>query len=357
MTHVNTPLVSAVIIGRNEGQRLVECLRSVNGVRQDGFRLETIYVDSDSTDDSPGRARTLGARVIEVRPERPCAAVGRNAGWRAARGEYVLFLDGDTILQPDFIRQALKAISAPEIAVVWGHRREQAPEQSLYVRVLDLDWVYPPGESEFCGGDALMRHVVLEQVGGFDDTLIAGEEPELCRRMRALGHKILHIDTPMTTHDLAVTSFDAYWRRAFRAGHAYAEVAARFRHSNDPLWLADSRRNLLRGTALLCAPLVMVWSMAWPWLTAVLLSGGVALLARTAHRCAWKTPNPATRLLYAAHSHLQQVPILLGQLAWRIDVWRGRRRGLIEYKGAPTADIVAGRMATQAKAGPDNPFG
>lgn len=121
-------------------------------------------------------------------------------------------------------------------------------------------------------------------------TMIAGEEPELCRRMRALGHKNLHIDAPMTTHNLAVTRFDAYWRRAFRAGHAYAEVAARYRLSDDPLWLADSRRNLIRGTALLSAPLAIAWSLTSPWVAAGLLGGGIALVARTVTRCAWKTP-------------------------------------------------------------------
>lgn len=73
------------------------------------------------------------------------------------------------------------ACSKPQVAVVWGHRRELYPDQSVYVRVMDLDWIYPPGESEFCGGDALFNTAVLRAVGGFNESLIAGEEPELCR--------------------------------------------------------------------------------------------------------------------------------------------------------------------------------
>lgn len=130
--------------------------------------------------------------------------------------------------------KALKAIKQPHVAVVWGHRREMDPGQSVYVKAMDLDWMYKAGTSEFCGGDALMKTGVLRAVGGFNATLIAGEEPELCRRMRQQGHVILHIDTPMTLHDLAIHKFSAYWKRTFRAGHAYAEISNRFKGTEDP---------------------------------------------------------------------------------------------------------------------------
>lgn len=325
-------LVSVVVIGRNEGQRLARCLDAIAAISQDGFRMETIYVDSDSSDGSPECAAAHGAKVMEVNPERPSAALGRNAGWRAAQGEYVLFLDGDTVLHPTFIATALAAMRDPRIAVVWGHRREMNPEQSLYVRALDLDWIYAPGQTPFCGGDALMRRSALEEVDGFDSTLIAGEEPELCRRIRAEGHIILHIDAPMTLHDLAITRFSAYWKRAFRAGHAYAEVAARHRGSDDPLWQAESRHNLARGLLLLAAAPLLLASLAIPWLLFPLLAGGMVLLGRTAWRCRWKDPNPLTCLIYAVHAQFQHIPIFFGQISQRLDARAGRRRALIDYK-------------------------
>jgi glycosyltransferase involved in cell wall biosynthesis len=328
------PLVSVVVIGRNEGERLLRCLDSVQAMRRSGFDSETIYVDSGSSDGSPDQARARGAEVIALQAERPSAALGRNAGWQAARGEFVLFLDGDTLLHPDFVNQALETMTEPDIAVVWGHRREIAPKDSIYNRVLDLDWIYPPGDSEFCGGDALMRRSMLAAVGGFDASLIAGEEPELCRRIRARGLRIRHIDVPMTGHDLAIHGFAGYWRRARRAGHAYAEVAERFRQGPDPLWQAEVRRNRIHGTAVLLAPLALLASLPWPALSLTLLLAGAGLWLRSAWRCRWKSSRWDTCLLYALHSHVQQVPILVGQLGYWWDRRQGRRRGLIEYKGA-----------------------
>jgi cellulose synthase/poly-beta-1,6-N-acetylglucosamine synthase-like glycosyltransferase len=123
-------------------------------------------------------------RRFRVRPEPPCAAVEGNAGWRAATAPFVLFLDGDTLLHPDFVAQSLGEFEVHQIAVVWRHRRELHPEASICNRILDLDWLYPPEPSECCGGDALMRRSVLQKVEGYNERLIAGEEPEMCRRMR-----------------------------------------------------------------------------------------------------------------------------------------------------------------------------
>jgi cellulose synthase/poly-beta-1,6-N-acetylglucosamine synthase-like glycosyltransferase len=327
--------LSVVIIGRNEGSRLVRCIRSAQAMRDIRGPIEIIYVDSASKDGSAERARALGARVIVVHPERPSAALGRNAGWRAAQAPVVLFLDGDTILDPDFAARALPLLKDPNVAVVWGHRRELHPEASIYNRVLDLDWVYPPGPSEFCGGDALMRRAALERVNGFDERLIAGEEPELCQRLRTLGYRIEHIDQPMTLHDLAMTRWEQYWRRAERAGHAYAEVASRFRDSDYPLWSAEVRRNRIHAAILILAGLggivfAVVEQSLWPLLLPIVFYLG--LIVRTAHRVEWKDPSLVTRLMYGVHSHLQQIPILMGQLSYYRDRRAGRRRRLIEYK-------------------------
>jgi glycosyltransferase involved in cell wall biosynthesis len=326
--------ISIIVIGRNEGARLARCLESIGKVR--GVVVhEVIYVDSASTDASLQVASNYGAQTILVAPERPTAAIGRNAGWQRAVCNLVLFLDGDTVLDPDFAATACKAMQQKtQVAAVWGHRREIHPEVSIYNRVLDLDWIFPPGLTEYCGGDVLMRRNVISEMGGFDELLIAGEEPELCRRIRARGYEILHIDCPMTGHDLEITRLSQYWKRATRAGHAYAEVSERFRDSIDPLWSTDRKRNLFRGGFWLVSLLVALAACfrfgALPlafWFDLLIL-----LSLRSAWKVRWKRSSPGTLLLYGIHSHLQQIPILVGQFQYELSKRLRRTQRLIEYK-------------------------
>ena len=327
------PTLSIVIIGRNEGERLRRCLESVQAMQPVSGGYEIVYVDSASTDGSMELAASFGARALAVPPGRPSAARARNLGWRAAAANWILFLDGDTILHPAFPRAAMAAACFTSIAAVWGHRRELRPDASIFHRVLDLDWVYRPGESEFCGGDVLMRRSALEATGGFDDDLIAGEEPELCARLRGLGYKILHIDAPMTMHDLAITRWSQYWQRATRAGYAYSQLAWRTREREVPLWVGEASANRMRALVLMGAPLALICSLFFaPWLAVAGILGAALLLTRSAWRARWKSHNPLSLALYAVHSHLQQIPIFAGQLAFQRDLARNQRRGLIEYK-------------------------
>lgn len=323
---MNSRLLSIVVIGRNEARRLPLCLQAAQQARlPDGWARELIYVDSGSTDGSPRLARQLGAEVIAMQPVRPCAAVGRNAGWWRARGELVLFLDGDTELEPEFLGTAIPAFEqTPALVALWGHRREAYSARSWYMRVLDLDWLQPCGPSQTLSGDALVRRSALEATYGYDETLIAGEDPELGRRLAAHG-QVLHADIAMTRHDLGIYSFAGYWRRAFRTGHAYAEVSWRDRDHDQPLWQAVARRNLWHAGGLLTLCLLLPWQ---PLLAVLLL----LLCGRTAWRQRWRSPQAATLLAYAVHAHFQQWPIACGQLAYHWARLHGQRVSLIEYQ-------------------------
>ncbi len=274
--------------------------------------------------------------MIALDASRSTAARGRNAGWRATASDFVLFLDGDTVLDPNFPQRAMEALASdPTITAVWGHRRELHPERSLYNRVLDLDWVVKPGFTDYCGGDVLLRRQALVEVGGYDESLIAGEEPELCRRLRMKGARILHIDAPMTGHDLDITRFSQYWRRAVRAGHAYAEVSRRYRHSEAPIWRRESRRNFVRCAvwlsslaAALSATLYrrsLLPLLAW-------LGFFLILSVRSAWKARWKSSDLVALFLYGLNSHLQQLPVCLGQLTFMLRARRTGERKIIEYK-------------------------
>ncbi|MFV4725620.1 glycosyltransferase, partial [Mycobacterium tuberculosis] len=110
----------------------------------------------------------------------------------------------------------------PRLAVVFGRRRERFPERSIYNRMCDDEWNVPVGPALSCGGDALFRWSALEAAGGYSDDLVAGEEPDLCLRLRQQGWQIERIDREMTLHDAAILCFGSWWKRARRSGFSYA---------------------------------------------------------------------------------------------------------------------------------------
>lgn len=335
---MTAPVLSVVVIGRNEGQRLARCLESIQAIRRLTGSIELIYVDSGSTDGSPQLAESFGAKAIVLRTDHPTAALGRETGWRNASSEFVLFLDGDTVLHPDFPVRALDAITSdPMIAAVWGHLREIHPEHSLYNRVLDLDWIFPLGEISLCGGNVLMRRRALEVSGGYDTSLIAGEEPEMCCRIRAHGYRIFHVDIPMVGHDLAMTRFQQYWKRSLRTGHAYAEVSRLYRGTENAFWEKERVSNLVRGAFWTLSPWIALLASLF-FLSAIPIAVwcGIFLLLslRSAWSARWKSRDPIALLLYGMHSHFQQIPIFIGQLQFERGLRQGKRKSLIEYKNS-----------------------
>lgn len=341
MAMSDQPILSVVVIGRNEGARLTRCLESVLSMDPPGGTVEIIYVDTASIDGSADRARCLGAYVIEIDPKHPCASVARNVGSRVAHAGIVLFLDGDTILDRGFAAGAISQFDDPKIAVVFGDLREIDADGSIYNSILDLDWLGLPGPAEFCGGNALIRRDVLDQAGGFDERLIAAEDTELCSRIRALGYTVMRLDRPMAGHDLAMKRFSQYWRRAVRTGYAYAQVSEKIRPGDSPVWYRQARRNRTQGAAMLAivagSPIL---SIAIGSIVPVLVSL-VALLAlsiRTAKRSHWRRVTLSRRLLHGLHSHLVQIPLFIGQMKYLYNRTTGRTERLIEYKDVAAAD-------------------
>ena len=219
------PTIGLVAIGRNEGDRLKLCLRSVPA------NIPMVYVDSASTDDSVAFARSVGAKVVELNMALPfTAARARNEGAETLlrahpETEYIQFVDGDCELESDWFAIAANFLSANHsIAAVCGRRSERFPDASIYNRMCDAEWDTPIGEANACGGDAMVRTAAFSQVGGYDPSMIAGEEPELCQRLRATGWRIWRLDTPMTIHDADMHRTAQWWQRAVRSGFGYAQV-------------------------------------------------------------------------------------------------------------------------------------
>lgn len=326
--------IGAVVIGRNEAARLRSCLESTLPQVD-----HLVYVDSHSTDDSVALAQSLGVDVVELDTRQPPnAARARNAGWQRLRElapeiELVQFIDGDCELAPDWIAHAVAVIeSKPQLAVVTGRLREQYREHSVYNRLCDLEWDRPAGEAQECGGIALIRMAALIEQGGFNPAMIAGEEPELCVRLRAAGWKIERISAEMALHDAAMTRLGQWWKRTVRAGYAFAEGAALHGHSVQRHWVRQSRSITFWGGLLPLAAL----ALAGPTYGAsgLLFVGYVVLAWRIAKHGRARGWAWGDALLYAAFTTFGKFPQFIGQAKYHWTRRIGEQAVLIEYKGA-----------------------
>jgi len=320
----SSPTLGLVVIGRNEGERLRRCLRSIDC----GSAL-VVYVDSGSSDGSVALARSMGAEVVELdTATRFTAARARNAGWMrlialAPGVDAIQFVDGDCEIEAGWLESAAGFLAAnPKAAVVCGRRRERFPELSRYNAMCDAEWNTPLGRALSCGGDAMMRTTALAEVGGFNPAIVAGEEPELCRRLRERGWSVWRIGAPMTIHDAAIRKFGQWWVRATRSGFGYAQTYAATRGTR-PLYGRELVRAAFWGGGLPAAVLFACVA-GRPLAAGLLAAGWIAQGLRLALRYG---------LSRGALMMVAKPAELVGALAWvRQQAFAGARPRSFVYK-------------------------
>ncbi len=335
-----SPPAAIVLIGRNEGQRLERCIRSAPA------GIPVVYVDSGSTDGSVAFARAHGVMTVELDTTTPfTAARARNAGWRALQDhaiavEFVQFVDGDCEIATGWLEAALAALRAnAQLAVVFGRRRERFPDQSIYNRMCDDEWNVPIGRALSCGGDALFRWKALAAAGGYSDDLVAGEEPDLCLRLRQQGWAIERLDREMTLHDAAILRFASWWKRARRSGFAYAAHCLRHGNRAIPDWRRQVKSILVWGALLPAVALAGIAAAALGWLPGLGLTLAVAglLVIQWVRLSLRKQRSGATAGFawrYGALIVLGKFAEFGGAMTCWLNHLRRRQNTLIEYKGA-----------------------
>lgn len=327
-TATTTTTTTAIVIGRNEGKRLISCLASL--AQQN---VEIVYVDSGSWDNSIAEARQVGALVVELDNALPfTAARARQAGFDALREtgdlpEFIQFVDGDCSVLPDWIVAGQAALSAdPSLGLVTGWRAELYPERSLYNALCDFEWHRPAGEITACGGDMMVRSAAFEAAGGFDATVIAAEDDEFCVRLSKAGWALRRLPQEMCRHDAAMMHFGQWWQRALRTGHGFAQVG----WMHPPYFAREQMRALIYGlglpilaltglfhSLLLCLAVVAIYGVSYLRTTKGLIHEGLP---------SWEARRHA-RLLT-----LSKLPNLIGMGLFHWRRLMGRAMRIIEYK-------------------------
>ena len=321
--------VGAVVIGRNEGERLMKCLASVTQAAR-----TVVYVDSGSTDDSVATARSMSVAVVNLDMAMPfTAARARNEGFRCLHQLqpdliYVQFVDGDCEIADDWMVNAAAFLDAhKDVAVVCGRLRERHPERSIYNMLCDIEWDTALGNTKACGGNAMMRADAFDKAGGFLPGLIAGEEPELCVRLRASGWRIWRLSEAMALHDAAMTRFSQWWRRMQRSGYAYAQGAQLHGAPPERHGVSESRRAWFWALVIPAAIAVAVIGLGMPALVLLLIYPlqVIRLALRGTH-------SVRENWLYALFLVLGKFPEMLGQATFMFHRFMGSQSRLIEYK-------------------------
>ena len=339
-----TQQLGLVVIGRNEGERLVRCLESVGDVA-----AARVYVDSGSRDDSVAIARRAGFDVIVLSaPPAFTAARARNAGIARLLAEhpelaFVQVVDGDCELRARWLQTALATLQAAgDLAAVFGRRRERYPERSLYNAICDDEWNAPVGVASGFGGDVMCRIAALRQVDFYNASMIAGEDTELAMRLRKAGWRIRCLDAEMTLHDADIRRFSQWWSRARRAGHGYAQMAALHPDARDPNWSRSVRSIVLwGGVAPLTCLAAAIGALSidprlWA-LVAVVPAAWLFNVLRLARHQRRRGLDARVARGSAVLLMLGKLPQVLGVAGYYRDRLLGRTSRLIEYKGAQSA--------------------
>jgi len=236
-----------VVIGVNCSATLGRCLGSIQDSSYPVELINIIYVDGGSQDNSVEVAQSfMGVKTIRLMPEYPTPGLGRNEGWKHGKAPLVMFLDSDTIMDRDWLTKSVNGLTE-EMGAIIGNREEMQPRASFFNWVASLEWNGKPGMTDSFGGDVMVRREVLELTSGYDEELVGGEDPELSQRVRMGGWSIRHLDCAMTRHDLAMTRFSQYWKRAYRSGYGFAAVVDRHRNNNSQFWHREILRIGIRG--------------------------------------------------------------------------------------------------------------
>jgi len=261
-----SPILSVVLIARNEEAYIAQCIDAVLTATASIQACDIVLVDSRSEDRTVAIASAYPIRIIRLSAtQRCCPALGRHVGARVTRGQYVLFVDGDSTIAPSWVDTALAVLACrSDVAGIAG-REDQIYYRDGVVIGTKPDYFGTGNvacEVEQLGGNGLYRRQALEAVGSFNPYILSYEEAELGARLRQAGWRLLRIPDLMAYHHTPKPdSLEEYARRL--RGHLLTGQGQVLRLAVQQGLFWDHARRLNR----------FLLSLLW------IAAGGVALLA------------------------------------------------------------------------------
>lgn len=232
----STPIVSVVVPTKNSERTLRRCLKSIQS--QDYTKIEVIVVDNFSSDSTPQIAEKFASHFYSKGPER---CTQRNYGVSSAKGQYVAIIDSDMYLSKQVISQALKKLANPDVAGV------TVPEVSIGVgfwskcKSLERSFYV---DQPFMQAARIFRKEDYQKVGGYDETLISGEDWDLSQRIEKLG-TLIEIGA-IIKHDEGKISLLTTIRKKFY----YSKHFSRYLKKNQGNTSVASQTNIFKRYAL-----------------------------------------------------------------------------------------------------------
>lgn len=324
-----TDRLGVVVIGRNEAVRLKKTLQAVIKA---GVPL--IYVDSQSKDNSVELARSLNVEVLVLSKDKAInASRARNEGARALITKfptlrYLQFLDGDTTLDTEWLDAAFIHMEAsPSVGFVSGQLREKDRDDNVYRRLCDMEWRWEATENaEPCrlGGMGVMRLTAYLSSGGYDESLIAGADPELYSRLAKADWALHVLQDAMGIHDSGMQSFQQWWTRNLKSGFGFANG------QSSGAWGRERRSAILWG-GIIPLSLIIMSILFTSWALLLLL-----IYPLNAYRI-WISPakkefSPSDRWLYASACMASKFSQFIGIVRY---YWRSQMKqtaSVIQYK-------------------------
>jgi mycofactocin glycosyltransferase len=257
MTKQKFPFVSVVVCTFNRGDRISQCLESLDRQTYPKDRYEVIVVDDGSTDNTAQMIQAQGARVIRHGNNRGVPST-RNTGLMAARGEIIAYIDDDAVANPRWLEYLIQPFDSPEVTASGGqtlaYKTDHIIERYLaatgYGNPAPLAfgesknplwrfWIYlkdmfmpigiaprPMEAQAVFGCNCAYRASALRAIGGFDETLLADEDTEISTRFRNGGEHIFFIPDAIVRHrhrENLVKLMRQTYRRSEYTVHYYAK--------------------------------------------------------------------------------------------------------------------------------------